>query len=250
MDIGEIGRVVGWWLLLLLGLALPSGLQGASLSVSNAPLFLGASVDPKVFFMVDNSACLHWKTVSSTGTRTGRRSCPCSHGSITAARSTFPPGTAGYGITRNLTGFAYPVAIDDHGFTDPRPAGPITSTMPGVDVDQHGRAAGETQQNIATWHPSLRRGLERVGRHDDHGGGPETLLAVNGHRGNPFGADPQKIDNLLPAACDRKDVFLVAPSPQEVVDSIQDTLANIPHRVGSSASLAANSDTLNAGSYL
>lgn len=60
MDIREICRVMGWWLLSLLGIAVTPGLHGAPLSLSNAPLFLGVSVDPNVFFMVDDSGSMDW----------------------------------------------------------------------------------------------------------------------------------------------------------------------------------------------
>lgn len=207
MDIREICRVMGWWLLSLLGIAVTPGLHGAPLNLSNAPLFLGVSVDPNVFFMVDDSGSMDWEMLtrpheyyvnywenggvarnndglwevfSSTGSCTGRRSytyiydtsddayssCtypnaqlqPEAHvrdwrgrspqfnlmyydpeqtyvpwqgmpnASFTAARSNPQPGTAGYSVTRNLTGFVYHVAIDDHGFSGVRPAGPTTST--------------------------------------------------------------------------------------------------------------------------
>lgn len=84
----------------------------------------------------------------------------------------------------------------------------------------------------------------------DNDGWPNPPLAVNGNWGNPFSADPQKIDDLWHAAYNSKGVFVAAQSPQEVVDSIQDALANITDRAGSSASVATNSGTLNAGSYL
>jgi len=560
MDFRETCRVMGWWLLSLLGIAVTPGLHGAPLTLSNAPLFLGVSVDPNVFFMVDDSGSMDWEmltrpheyyvnywenggvarntdglweTFSGTGTCTGRRSytyifdtaddaynsCtypqaqlqPEAHvrdwrgrspqfnlmyynpertyvpwpgmpdASFTAARSNPQPGTAGYAVTRNLTGFIYEVAIDDHGFTGVRPTGPTsstdgpngmvdlfdshvqytvnaadisrralttasaagmdalnttctlaraqaatpysacfgttsaTTTITGADVDQYGRSVAQTQQNIANWYQysrrrslltkgaiaavisaspgfrfglsvinnsatlfaqvpaagldeysahnndllddlysypwpalgtPLRRGLERVGRYydnvlamtdpiisacqqnfsvlftdgfwngpnpvgaignadgdansptladvaryyyntdlsplpnqvptsllddnnrqhmvtftvafgvdgllvdTDNDGWPNPPLAVNGNWGNPFTADPQKIDDMWHAAYNSKGVFVSAQSPQEVVDSIQSALANIADRVGSSASVATNSGTLNAGSYL
>lgn len=560
MDFRETCRVMGWWLLSLLGIAVTPGLHGAPLTLSNAPLFLGVSVDPNVFFMVDDSGSMDWEmltrpheyyvnywenggvarntdglwlTFSGTGSCTGRRSYPyiydtsddaynsCTYpqaqlqpeahvrdwrgrspqfnlmyynpertylpwpgmpnASFTAARSNPQPGTDGYNVTRNLTGFIYEVAIDDKGFTGVRPAGPTTSTdgpngmvdlfdsrvqytvnaaeisrralttasaagmdalntnctlahaqaatpfaacfgttsatttITGADVDQYGRTVAETQQNIANWYQysrrrsfvtkgaiaavitaspgfrfglsvinnfatlfvevpgaaveeysehnndlleslysyewpalgtPLRRGLERVGRYydnvlaatdpiisacqqnfsvlftdgywnggnpaagignadgdghsitvadvaryyyntdlsplpnqvptsllddnnrqhmvtftvafgvngllvdTDNDGWPNPPLGVNGNWGNPFATDPQKIDDLWHAAYNSKGVFVAAQSPQEVVDSIQDALANIADRVGSSASVATNSGTLNAGSYL
>ncbi|MGM0633531.1 MAG: pilus assembly protein [Pseudomonadota bacterium] len=48
--------------------------------------------------------------------------------SFTAARSNPQPGTAGYSLTRDLTGFRYDVVIDDKGYSGNLPAGPSSAT--------------------------------------------------------------------------------------------------------------------------
>ena len=559
MSIKEISKVIGCWLLLVVGLAIPLGGNAAPLQLSNSPLFLGVSVDPNVFFMVDDSGSMDWEilavphdyylnywdnagvarnsnglwlTFASVGSCTGRRSYTfffdnsdnayntCTYpeterqpesldrdwrvrssdfnllyydpaqeykpwpgkpdASFVAARSDPQTGSDGYNVMRDLTGFVYDVAIDDHGYTGTRPSGPssatntpneivdlfdshveytvgaaltrralnvpvaatmaalntactlthaqettpyascfgtsaTSTTISGAAVDEYGRTLAETKQNIANWYqysrrrsfvtkgaiaavitaspgfrfglsvinqyatlfaevPSeatveysahntalldslysydwpalgtpLRRGLERVGAYYDNtlgmtdpifsacqqnfsvlftdgywngsapataignadgdahtrtladvaryyynndlsplpdqvptslldgnnrqhmvtftvafgvtgllvdtdgDGWPNPALSANSDWGNPFNSDPEKIDDLWHAADNSQGVFVAAQSPQEVVNSIQDALANIADRVGSSASVATNSGTLNAGSYL
>ncbi len=560
MSINEISRVIGCWLLAVAGLSIPIGSNAAPLQLSNSPLFLGVSVDPNVFFMVDDSGSMDWEilakshdyylnywenagvarsndglwlTFASVGSCTGRRSYTfffdnsdnayntCTYpetenqpeslvrdwrvrssdfnllyydpakdykpwpgmpdASFVAARSDPQVGSDGYNVIRDLTGFVYEVAIDDHGYSGVRPSGPssatdtpneivdlfdshieftvnsadltrraltipaaatmaalstnctlahaqqatpyvdcygtsaASTTVSGAGVDEYGRTLAETKQNIANWYqysrrrsfvtkgaiasvitaspgfrfglsvinqyatlfaevPSaaideysahnaallndlysfnwpalgtpLRRGLERVGRYYDNvlgmtdpiisacqqnfsvlftdgywnGGDPATAignadgdsrtrtladvaryyyntdlsplanqvptslldgnnrqhmvsftvafgvtgllvdtdndgwpnpaLSTNGNWGNPYNSDLEKIDDLWHAAYNSQGVFVAAQSPQEVVDSIQGALANIADRVGSSASVATNSGTLSADSYL
>ncbi|MCB1666047.1 MAG: hypothetical protein KDI28_09705 [Pseudomonadales bacterium] len=560
MTIKELYRVMGCWLVSVLGLSCAVSSHAAPLQLSNAPLFLGVSVDPNVFFMMDDSGSMDWEiltrpheyyanywdnsgvsrnsdglwlTFASVGSCTGRRSYTfffdnsdnayntCTYpeaerqpeatvrdwrirssvfnllyydpaqdykpwpgmpdASFTAARSDPQPGSDGYNVLRDLTGFVYDVAIDDHGFTGVRPSGPtsstdgandmvdlfdshveftvnsaslnrrvlttasaagmntlnttcslahaqqavpyagcfgttaVTTSIAGADVDEYGRTLAETKQNIANWYQysrrrsfvtkgaiasvisaspgfrfglsvinnyaslfvqvpgaaaveysahnnnllnelysydwpaagtPLRRGLERVGRYydnvlgmtdpiisacqqnfsvlftdgywngsdpanaignadgdsrsrtladvaryyyntdlsplpnqvptslldgnnrqhmvtftvafgvtgllvdTDNDGWPNPPLAMNGNWGNPYNSDPEKIDDMWHAAFNSQGVFVAAQSPQQVVDSIQGALANIADRVGSSASVATNSGTLSAGSYL
>lgn len=561
MTMNEICRVLGCWLVSVIGLSFSVGGHTAPLTLSNSPLFLGVSVDPNVFFMMDDSGSMDWEvltephdyylnywdnsgvarnsdglwlTFASTGSCTGRRSYTfmfdnsdnaynsCSYpeterqpeslvrdwrarsadfnllyynpaleyrpwpgmpdASFVAARSDPQSGSDGYNVTRDLTGFVYEVAYDDHGYSGTRPSGPsgatnipndivdlfdshaehtvelaglsrrlltvpaatgtgglgatnctlahaqqtvpysscfgtttTTTTFSGAGVDEFGRTLAETKQNIANWYQysrkrsyvtkgaiaavisaspgfrfglsvinqsaslfvevpnsttteysahntallddlysydwpamgtPLRRGLERVGRYydnvlgvsdpivsacqqnfsvlftdgywngdnpdsaignsdgdgrtrtladvahyyydndlsplpdqvptslldgnnrqhmvtftvafgvtgllvdTDNDGWPDPVLDDDSNWGNPFSTDPEKIDDLWHAASNSQGVFVAAQSPQEVVDSIQGALANIADRVGSSASVATNSGTLSAGSYL
>lgn len=560
MTIRELYRVMGSWLLSVLGLSCMVNAQAAPLQLANAPLFLGVSVDPNVFFMVDDSGSMDWEiltrpheyyanywansgvarnsdglwmTFASVGSCTGRRSYPfffdnsdnayntCTYpeterqpeslvrdwrvrssdfnllyydpeqdykpwpgmpdASFTSARSDPQPGSDGYNVLRDLTGFVYDVAVDDHGFSGVQPSGPAsatdgandlvdlfdshveftvnsaslerrilttagavgmaalntdctlahaqqavpysgcfgttasTSSFSGADVDEYGRTLAESRQNIANWYQyarrrsfvtkgaiasviaaspgfrfglsvinnyaslfvqvpgaaaveysahnasllddlysydwpaagtPLRRGLERVGAYYDNvlamtdpiisacqqnfsvlftdgywnGGDPATAignadgdgstrtladvaryyyntdlsplpdqvptslldsnnrqhmvtftvafgvtgllvdtdndgwpnppLAGNGNWGNPYNSNPEKIDDMWHAAYNSQGVFVAAQSPQQVVDSIQGALSNIADRVGSSASVATNSGTLSADSYL
>lgn len=560
MRFREVLRITLLWVLSTLGISVGVSVWSAPMSLSNSPLFLGVSVDPNVFFMMDDSGSMDWEVLtqaheyylnywqnagvstntdglwlgfSSGGGCSGRRSysfiyanndnaynsCsyPVANGhseafdrdwrarssdfnlmyydpeldyvpwpgladaSFTAARSNPQLGSDGYSETRNLTGFIYEVAMDDHGYTGSQPSGPTSSTdggngevdlfdshvqyavgsssltrvqlttgtaaamdalntnctlenaqaavpyaacfgttssttvISGASVDQYGRTLEETKQNVANWYQYSRRrsfvtkgaiaavisaapgfrfglsvinqyatlfvqvptsdveeysshntdllddlysyewpamgtplrlGLERVGRYFDdnlslrdpiisacqqnfsvlftdgfwNGGNPASVIGnsdgdsntrtladvanyyytkdlsplanqvptsllddnnkqhmvtftvafgVNGllvdtdndgwpnpeldendNWGNPFNSDAEKIDDLWHAAYNSRGIFVAAQTPQEVIDSIRDALSNIADRVGSSASVATNSGTLNAGSYL
>jgi type IV pilus assembly protein PilY1 len=85
----------------------------------------------------------------------------------------------------------------------------------------------------------------------DDDGYPNPALAVN----NTWGADPDtsdqgKIDDLWHASFNAKGDFVNAHTPGDVVAALQDSLAEISDRVGSSASVATNSGRLNAGSHV
>ncbi len=70
--------------------------------------------------------------------------------------------------------------------------------------------------------------------------------------GSPFGsaAVPGKIDDLWHAAYNSKGTYVTAQTPTDVVDALSEALSEISDRVGSSASVATNSGSLNAGSHL
>ncbi|HEY0961775.1 MAG TPA: PilC/PilY family type IV pilus protein [Pseudomonadales bacterium] len=59
-----------------------------------------------------------------------------------------------------------------------------------------------------------------------------------------------KIDDLWHAAYNSKGLFINARTPQDLVGSLEESLAEISDRVGSSASVATNSGQLNAGSHV
>ncbi|MGV3592522.1 MAG: pilus assembly protein, partial [Gammaproteobacteria bacterium] len=59
-----------------------------------------------------------------------------------------------------------------------------------------------------------------------------------------------KIDDLWHAAFNSKGLFINARTPQDLVGSLEESLAEISDRVGSSASVATNSGQLNAGSHV
>ncbi len=84
----------------------------------------------------------------------------------------------------------------------------------------------------------------------DNDGWPNPPLTESSNWGNPFNSDPEKIDDLWHAAYNSKGVFVAAQTPQDVVDAIRQALANIADRVSSSASVATNSGTLSADSFL
>lgn len=68
--------------------------------------------------------------------------------------------------------------------------------------------------------------------------------------GNPFSTDPAKIDDLWHAAFNSKGFFVSAQSASGVANAIADALLEIADRVGSAASVATNTGSLNAGSHL
>jgi len=370
MDIREICRAMGCWLLSLLGIAVTPLLQGSPLSLSNAPLFLGVNVDPNVFFMVDDSDSMDWEMLTRPHKyqvndlasveearnnfclwKSSSRTCSCAKRCSHSENMVPYADNYNYRISNNglqqseahlhgqsgcspqsnfmrcnqeMRFLTWPRMLSDrlpgacsirtfvtkrvfcsltHSSTGIRYGMTLVSefAMPLVQVSGSDLVEYEVQinsfkqklygfkfQNIGK---TTCRRPERGGRHDyslyfsplpnqeptsllddnnkqhmvtftvafgangllvdtESDGWPNPPLAVNGNWGNPFSADPQKIDDLWHAAYNSKGVFVAAQSPQEVVDSIQDALANIADRVGSSTSVATNSGTLNAGSYL
>lgn len=84
----------------------------------------------------------------------------------------------------------------------------------------------------------------------DDDGYPDPALDENDDWGNPFTNTLAKIDDLWHAAFNSKGIFVEARYPAEVTEAVTETLSEIADRVGSSASVATNSGSLNAGSHL
>jgi type IV pilus assembly protein PilY1 len=85
----------------------------------------------------------------------------------------------------------------------------------------------------------------------DGDGNPNPELEVDDTWGtNPYSNDPGKIDDLWHAAFNSKGTYVTAQTPEDVVNSLQEALSEISDRVGSSASVATNSGSLNAGSHV
>ena len=61
MSVKQTFRIMSIWLMSVVGVSYATGVYAAPLSLSNAPLFLGVSVDPNVFFMVDDSGSMDWE---------------------------------------------------------------------------------------------------------------------------------------------------------------------------------------------
>lgn len=68
--------------------------------------------------------------------------------------------------------------------------------------------------------------------------------------GDPFSDDLAKIDDLWHAAFNSKGYFVSAQSASGVAQAIADALLEIGDRIGSAASVATNTGSLNAGSHL
>lgn len=109
-------------------------------------------------------------------------------------------------------------------------------------------ADGNSQQHMVTF--SVAFGLEGALVDSDDDGFPNPELDENDNWGDPFDNDPAKIDDLWHAAYNSKGQFLSAQTPAALVDSLVEALAEISDRVGSSASVATNSGSLNSGSKL
>ena len=129
-----------------------------------------------------------------------------------------------------------------------RDLSPFPDQVPTSLLDSNNR------QHMVTFTVSF--GLNGVLVDTDNDGWPNPALNVNSNWGNSvFNAstsisDLAKIDDLWHSAFNSRGVYVAAQTPQEVVDSVQEALANIADRVGSSASVATNSGTLSADSYL
>lgn len=80
---------------------------------------------------------------------------------------------------------------------------------------------------------------------------PNPVLAEDDTWGaNPSSNNQGKIDDMWHAAFNSKGEFVAAQTPQQLVNSLTSALSEISDRVGSSASVATNSGSLNAGSHL
>ncbi|MFP6825207.1 MAG: PilC/PilY family type IV pilus protein [Pseudohongiellaceae bacterium] len=80
---------------------------------------------------------------------------------------------------------------------------------------------------------------------------PNPTLAENGAWSNgAVNTDAEKIDDVWHAAFNSKGYFVSAQSASGVADAISAALLEIADRVGSAASVATNSGSLNAGSQL
>lgn len=85
----------------------------------------------------------------------------------------------------------------------------------------------------------------------DGDGYPNPTRASNQTWGeNPHNSDPGKIDDLWHASFNSKGDYVAAQTPAALVSSLTDALTAISDRVGSSASVATNSGSLNSGSHL
>jgi type IV pilus assembly protein PilY1 len=308
MDIREICRVMGWWLLSLLGIAVTPGLHGAPLNLSNAPLFLRVSLDPYVFFMVDdsgsmrvnclkcfnvphNNSCL-FRHCSCTGSCAKRypaadmmvpcediykvgpfvtkhffASFPKSSKNICYGRNpvaefttpfiqkiirfcilkynvqknSFINNLYGQKFQKNLETVYINTASCGRVYCSPYPR-LLFSHVPRRLLDEN------TKWRMVAFTVTSGANNRLIDSESDDW--PNPPLTENGNWNNPENAYPIEINALWHAVHSNQEVLQANKSPHKVVDSIQDALANIADRVGSSASVATNSGTLNAGSYL
>lgn len=119
---------------------------------------------------------------------------------------------------------------------------PLTDNVPASAIDPN------TAQHMVTFGVAYGVKGNLVDTNAD--GYPDPELAEDGDWGNPFYNSLAKIDDLWHAAYNSKGLYIEAKYPAEVTDAITDTLSEIADRVGSSASVATNSGSLEAGSHL
>lgn len=86
----------------------------------------------------------------------------------------------------------------------------------------------------------------------DNDGYPNPELASDDdwHEGSSIDTLQDKVDDLWHAAYNSKGYYVAAQSPDEVASAIASALLEIADRVGSAASVATNTGSLNAGSKL
>lgn len=86
----------------------------------------------------------------------------------------------------------------------------------------------------------------------DDDGWPNPALEEDDdwHEGSSVDTLQDKVDDLWHAAYNSKGFFIAAQSPEEVASAIAEALLEIADRVGSAASVATNTGSLNAGSKL
>jgi len=84
----------------------------------------------------------------------------------------------------------------------------------------------------------------------DGDGWPDPSLSESDNWGNPYASDLEKVDDLWHTAFNTKGRFISAATPQAVIDSLAKVLENISDRIGSAASVALDSGTLNNNSRL
>ncbi len=119
----------------------------------------------------------------------------------------------------------------------------LANTVPTSVID------GNNKQHMVTFGVGFGVKGDLVDTDDD--GYPNPVLASNNTWGtNPHTSDPGKIDDLWHAAFNSKGTYLSAQTPTEVSEGLEEALSEISDRVGSSASVATNSGSLNAGSHL
>jgi len=119
---------------------------------------------------------------------------------------------------------------------------PLSNNVPTSLIDPN------NQQHMVTFGVAYGVKGNLVDTDDD--GYPDPELAEDDDWGNPFNNDQAKIDDLWHSAFNSKGIFVEARYPSEVVEAVSETLSEIADRAGSSASVATNSGSLNAGSHL
>ncbi|MEX2131721.1 MAG: PilC/PilY family type IV pilus protein [Pseudohongiellaceae bacterium] len=105
------------------------------------------------------------------------------------------------------------------------------------------------KQHMVTFTVAFGLSGNLVDTNDDRYPDPE-LVSSDVWGGNPGSSDLAKIDDMWHAAFNSKGYYVQAETTEGVANAISEALLEIADRVGSSASVATNTGSLNAGSHL
>lgn len=120
---------------------------------------------------------------------------------------------------------------------------PLNDEVPTTPIDS------AEHQHMVTFTVAFGVEGNLVDTDDDGYPNPELTESGAWTNGSP-NTNPEKIDDLWHAAFNSKGFFVSAQSPSEVASAIGEALLEIADRVGSAASVATNTGSLNAGSKL
>lgn len=121
---------------------------------------------------------------------------------------------------------------------------PMDDEVPTTPIDP------ATHQHMVTFTVAFGVEGDLVDTDDDGYPNPELAEDDQWYDDGYPSTNPEKIDDLWHAAFNSKAYFVSAQSPSEVAQAIGEALLEIADRVGSAASVATNTGSLNAGSKL
>ncbi len=121
---------------------------------------------------------------------------------------------------------------------------PLENNVPTTPIDQN------SAQHMVTFTVAFGLSGNLVDTDDDGYPNPTLDKDDDWHEGNSIDTLQDKIDDLWHAAYNSSGYFVSAQTPDEVASAISDALLEIADRVGSAASVATNTGSLNAGSKL
>jgi type IV pilus assembly protein PilY1 len=120
---------------------------------------------------------------------------------------------------------------------------PLPNDVPTSPIDQN------EEQHMVTF--TVAFGVEGNLVDTDDDGWPNPVLEEGGNwASGSVNTDPEKIDDAWHAAFNSKGTFVSAQTTEGVATAIAEALLEIADRVGSAASVATNTGSLNAGSHL
>lgn len=121
---------------------------------------------------------------------------------------------------------------------------PMDNDVPTTPIDPN------SAQHMVSFTVAFGLSGSLVDTDDDGYPNPELTESDAWHQGSSIDTLQDKIDDMWHAAYNSKGYFVSAQSPGEVATAIAEALLEIADRVGSAASVATNTGSLNAGSKL